>query len=119
MNDFTIVIIIGILLLIILIKLYLSLCTGTQEHLTIESNEAIQNVASLYNANQLTVTKLNTTSDTNVGGNANVTGTVTSAFSNPGKLQLGQKWVMTGTGKDTSGYDDNWLRVLDSKGNYL
>jgi len=91
MNNQTIYIIIAIFLIIFFISiLTISKRKDKLEHLTTQSDEAIQNIASLYNKDKLTVSR----------------------------LALGDKWVLTGTGRDTAGTDDEWLRVLDKNGAY-
>jgi len=68
------------------------------EHLT--NDEAVKNVASLYNTGQLTATNL----------------TATGSTTTP-KLQLGNKWVLSGVA-GTDGNNDGWLRLLGTNGQY-
>ena len=58
MDNLTIFVIISIFLIICLAKLYIVCFKNKLEHLTAESDEAIQNVASLYNTDQLTIGKI-------------------------------------------------------------
>ena len=132
MNNLIIFIIIIILLIIFLHRLCIKQ-SGKLEHLTPESDEAIQNVASLYNANKMTIGQLNSTGDVNAAGNVNVTGKVVAgqiiqapSIQTPngsidtlstGQIKLGNKWILSG-GKDTGGSDDYWLRFLSPAGQY-
>jgi hypothetical protein len=68
------------------------------EHLT--NDEAVKNVASLYNTDQLTATNLIATGSTTTP-----------------KLQLGNKWVLSGVA-GTDGNNDGWLRLLGANGQY-
>jgi len=68
------------------------------EHLT--NDEAVKNIASLYNTGQLTATNL----------------TATGLTTTP-KLQLGNKWVLSGVA-GTDGLNDSWLRLLGPDGKY-
>ena len=92
MNPIIIVLI--VVIIIILIYSY----PKSQENFT--NDEAIQNVASLYNSGMATVTNLN------------ATGSITTP-----KIQLGNKWVLSGA-TDTSGNNDSWLRLLGPNGQY-
>jgi hypothetical protein len=61
MNKLTVFVIISIFVIICLSKIYIVYCKNNLEHLTVNSDEAIQNVASLYNTDQLTIGKINAT----------------------------------------------------------
>jgi hypothetical protein len=61
MDNFNIFVIIGIFVIICLAILCIVCFKNKLEHLTMESDEAIQNLASLYNVDQLTIGKLNAT----------------------------------------------------------
>ena len=88
MNKFLIFLIIIIFIILFAIKIYSigsnslssyslgsrslgsrSLGSRSLEHLTNQSDEAIQNLASLYNKDELTIGKLNVTGDSSVTGN--------------------------------------------------
>ena len=83
MNKFLIFLIIIIFIILLAIKIYSigsnslssyslgsrSLGSRSLEHLTNQSDEAIQNLASLYNKDELTIGKLNVTGDSSVTGN--------------------------------------------------
>ena len=56
-------------------KLYIIRSKDKLEHLTVESDEAIRNIASLYNADSMTVTNFKTTGDSIITGNLAVSGT--------------------------------------------
>lgn len=81
----------NIIIVIFLIILFIKLLNYNNkekfsEHLTLQSDEAIQNLASLYNNNKITVDR----------------------------LQLGDKWLLSGVG---DGYaNDDWLRFLKTDG---
>jgi len=98
-----------IIIITILVGLLLFRPLRTNEGLAVEgltSDEAIKNIASIYNTDKMVVTNLN------------VTGEEVANSIKTGKLQLGNKWFLTGSGKDTQGYDDEWLRFVDAKGGY-
>ena len=83
MNKLLIFLIIIIFIILFAIKIYSigsnslgsyslgshSLGSRSLEHLTNQSDEAIQNLASLYNKDELTIGKLNVTGDSSVTGN--------------------------------------------------
>lgn len=93
-QSFRIILIIFIICFVIIFKY-----NNTQiEHLT--NDEAVKNIASLYNTQALTATNL----------------TATNSTTTP-KIQLGNKWVLSGVA-DTSGTNDEWLRLLNSSGQY-
>ncbi len=94
--NYTKTIIIIIVVLIVILLLFKK--QGLYENFT--NDEAIQNVASLYNSGMATVTNL----------------TATNSIVTP-KLQLGNKWVLSGAA-DTSGNNDEWLRLLAANGQY-
>lgn len=100
-----------ILILVIIITIIVGLLLfrplRTNEGLAVEgltSDEAIKNIASVYNTDKMAVTNLN------------VTGEEVANSIKTGKLQLGNKWTLIGSGKDTSGIDDEWLRFNDAAG---
>lgn len=116
-------IIIVIFLIILIMKLFnyynKERFTGL-EHLTLQSDEAIQNLASLYNQDNLTVGSLNVTRDIRAGSIPIVnstTGTINNLKTDKlqtDKLQLGNKWLLSGNG---DGYgNDDWLRFLKTDG---
>jgi hypothetical protein len=119
MNNLTIFTIISIFLIICLAKIYIVCFRNNLEHLTMESDEAIQNLASLYNVDQLTIGKINSTGNMIAAGtveseqlqtkNVN-TNTVQTNTINAGKLQLGNKWIFSGVGDASA--NDTWLRLL-------
>lgn len=113
-----------IFLIIFIIKLITVESFENLEHLTLQSDEAIQNLASLYNKDKLTIGNLNVTGDISgnipvlTSANANIanlnatTGTVTNLKTD--KLMLGNKWLLSGVG---DGYtNDDWLRFLKTDG---
>ena len=67
MNNLTLFVIISIFVIICLAKLYIVYCKNKLEHLSVSSDEAIQNLASLYNTDQLTIGKLNVTDTVTAG----------------------------------------------------
>jgi hypothetical protein len=98
-----------VIIITVLIGLLLFRPLKTNEGLAVEgltSDEAIKNIASIYNTDKMAVTNLN------------VTGEEVANSIKTGKLQLGNKWVLTGSGKDTAGVDDDWLRFNDASGKY-
>ena len=114
-----------IIIITVLICFFIFRYTSTNEALTVEgltSDEAIKNIASIYNTDKMSVTNLNVTGESTVNKSTistlNVTGDTTLNNVQTGKLQLGNKWSLTGTGKDISGYDDDWLRFLGPNGQY-
>ncbi|ARF10074.1 hypothetical protein Indivirus_12_2 [Indivirus ILV1] len=120
MNQEIIYLIAVVFVIIIVIKL-LTMSKAKLEHLTSTSDEAIQNIASLYNKDQMTIGNLTATGTTTLN-NAKLNN-VTASNGNidtikTGKLLLGNKWILTLDGKDTQGYDDHWLRFLDTNGGY-
>ena len=105
MNNFTIFIVVSIFLIIYLIKLYI-ISTNNTEHLTSQSDEAIQNLASLYNKDNLTI------------GNINATGTVTAGTVTAGKLidnSLGTNMSVASYIQNQIGVLTNTVASLDSK----
>ncbi len=106
MNKETIYIIIIVLVIIFIIKL-LTIRKSKLEHLTPISDEAIQNLSSLYNKDQLSITNLTATGNTNLNNTA-----ITNVKTN--KLQLGDKWLFSGVGD--AGANDDWLRLLKTDG---
>ena len=58
MNNQTIIIIVVIFLIILFVKLFITKRQDNFEHLTTQSDEAVQNLASLYNKDQLTIGQL-------------------------------------------------------------
>ncbi|ARF10075.1 hypothetical protein Indivirus_12_3 [Indivirus ILV1] len=115
MNQETIYLIAVVFVIIIVIKL-LTMSKAKLEHLTSTSDEAIQNIASLYNKDQMTIGNLTATGTTTLNNVTASNGNIDTIKT--GKLLLGNKWILTGTGKDTQGYDDNWLRFIDTNGKY-
>jgi hypothetical protein len=98
-----------VIIITVIIGLLLFRPLRTNEGLAVEgltSDEAIKNIASVYNTDKMTLTNLN------------ITGEEVANSIKTGKLQLGTKWFLTGSGKDTAGADDDWLRFVDSKGGY-
>lgn len=93
----------NIILIIVLILLYRHYCKNL-EHMTASVDEAVQNVASIYNSNNMTVSNMNVTTGSTVNGIAKVN-----------VLQLGDKFKMSGVG-DGKGNDD-WLRLTRTDGN--
>ena len=81
------------------------------EHLTPQSDEAIQNLASLYNKDELTIGKLNVTGDANITGNVP---TINSNIIKTNKLNLGDKWLFSGDGDAFA--NDDWLRLFKTDG---
>ncbi len=107
MMQETIFIIVIIFVVILAIK-WLSM--QKLEHLTPTSDEAIQNVASLYNKDQLTITNLTATGNTSLNNT-----TIKNADTiKTGKLFLGDKWLFSGVGD--AGSNDDWLRLLKTDG---
>jgi PAN domain len=75
-----------LLYVVLIIVLFLILCNKKQENNgNIPNNEAVQNLASMYNSGKV---KTN-------------------------KIQLGDKWILSGVGDNFS--DDNWLRLMSSQ----
>jgi hypothetical protein len=85
----------------------------TATTLTPISNEAIQNIAGLYNKDNLTLSNL-TTGGLNAT-DAKVTNTTGTNQLNANTIKLGNKWIIT-SGKDGWGYDDDWLRLGKADG---
>ena len=106
MNKLTLFVIISIFVIICLSKIYIVYCKNKLEHLTVNSDEAIQNLASLYNTDQLTIGKINATGKVE-------SEQIQSKFIKTDRLQLGDKWILTGSGKDAAGVDDTWLRFMN------
>ena len=106
MNNLTLFVIISIFVIICLSKIYIVYCKNNLEHLTANSDEAIQNLASLYNTDQLTIGKINATGKVE-------SEQIQSKFIKTDRLQLGDKWILTGSGKDAAGVDDTWLRFMN------
>lgn len=93
MNN-TVIIILFIMLSIMIIKSY----SATYfEHMT--TDEAIKNVASLYNTSKLITTNMTSTDTVDTQ-----------------KIKLGTKWLLSGNG-DAHGNDD-WLRIMGQNGQY-
>lgn len=95
MNNI-IILIIGVIIFIIILQKFNNAIYV--EHLT--NDEAVKNLASLYNTGNLTATNL----------------TATGNLKSP-KIQLGDKWVLSGVA-GTDGNNDTWLRLLDPNGQY-
>ncbi|QKF94364.1 hypothetical protein QKU48_gp0906 [Fadolivirus algeromassiliense] len=98
-TDIRIIIILTLILFILGITLYTSSKHSTE---SFTSDEAVKNVASLYNQNQLTVSNLTTTGDA----------TIPNAKIN--KLTLGTKWLLSGVGDNAA--NDDWLRLTNTLG---
>ncbi|MFW9949794.1 MAG: hypothetical protein ACFFKA_06680 [Candidatus Thorarchaeota archaeon] len=75
-----------------------SINEGMNGNQGVSSNEAIQNLASLYNEDKMKVSNLDVTDTTKTN-----------------TLQLGDKWKVT-AGKDAWGYDDDWIRFYKADG---
>ena len=125
MNNQIIYIIIIVLIVILLITLLIIKKDKKLEHLSFESDEAIQNLASLYNKNELTIGKLNVTADANVNtANLNTANLKTATLDKAtiksadtiktDKILLGNKYIMSGVG-DWAG-NDIWLRLMRGDG---
>jgi len=72
-----------VILVIIMIIIFLNM--KTYEHFTDLSNEAIQNIASVYNKDNMTLTNLTTTGDITIGGKIDTTGNITTKENISGK----------------------------------
>ena len=134
MNTFELIVIIIIFLIIFLVKIY---NIKKLEHLTTQSDEAVQNLASLYNKDQLTIGKINVVNDANLK-NATIeeakiqnstiqngiiqNGTIQNGTIQNGtakllkmdKLQFGDKWLISATGDFYT--NDTWLRFMNAAG---
>jgi len=102
MDNQTIYIIIAIFLIIFFVKFLTISKDNKLEHLTTQSDEAIQNLASLYNKDKLTI------------GSMDVTGSTTTATLKTNKLQLGDKWSFSAVGDAYA--NDEWLRLFKTDG---
>ena len=128
MNNQTIFIIIIIFLVIGLAKIYI-IRNKNLEHLTVASDEAIQNLSSLYNKDQLTIGKLqlgdkfivsgvdadDTFKITKVSDKSLVdiaAKNITATDTKTDKIYLGKKWLISGVGDFYA--NDDWLRFSNS-----
>ncbi len=94
-----------IIIIIVILFIILFLFNKQKQRENFTNDEAIQNVASLYNSGLATVTNLTATNSI-----------VTNSIATP-KIQLGNKWVLSGA-VDASGNNDDWLRLLGANGQY-
>lgn len=75
-----------IILLVVLIIYNFLFYSENFEKFTTVSNESVQNIASIYNNNKITVSNLETTQNISVGNNASVVNTLTSPTINTSNL---------------------------------
>ncbi len=114
-------IIIIIFIVISIVKLLTSK-RNKLEHLTQQSDEAIQNLASLYNKDKLTIGSMEITGPmTAATGNISTINSVTGNITNgnitnikTNKIQLGDKWLFSGVGDAYA--NDDWLRLYKTNG---
>lgn len=96
----------------IIILIFLMICLAivysikNLEHFTTQSDEAIQNVASLYNKDNLTIGSMNVTGETNTGS-MNVTGDTTTGSLSTKKIQLGKQFDILSGLNDS----DTYIRI--------
>jgi hypothetical protein len=96
------------LLFIILLIVLIIYKNSTIENMADLTPEAIQNIASVYNKDNLNVTNM-TTSGNLKAGNMETDKLKTNT------IQLGNKWLIT-AGKDVFGSNDDWLRLGKADG---
>lgn len=99
-----------LIIIALLILMYLEKYTSKSidiEHF--DSNEAVQNLASMYNSDKITVKNLEVTGDVNIKGNTNITGNTTlTGNANITKAIIG-KWDIRDDKIGINGRGDLWL----------
>ena len=98
------------LLLVIIITVLICFILFKNKNIEgLTNDEALKNIASLYNTQEMQVSNINVTN------NATAKDVIVSDKVKTGKLQLGDKFLLSGVGDAQT--NDTWLRLLGPTGN--